>query len=850
MLRATFKSLAARKLRLALSAFAIVLGVAFVTGSYVFTDTLDETFEQIFADSNSDILVRPVVGEGDQFQFTGGDARTLPTTMVDDLAGVDGVDRADGFVSNQSVFVIGSEGRLVGGTGAPGVATNWNDAPAEDGSIPLQIVDGDEPRSAGEVVLEIKTAERAGYEVGDRVTLVMPGDPPQVTATLVGITDFGDGNSLAGATLTVFDTATSQDLLLDGEDVFNSIGVTAEDDADVSELRDRIVQTLPDGVEARTGAEIAEESEDSIQQALGFFNTFLLIFAAVALFVGVFLILNTFSILVAQRTQEMALFRALGAGRGQVTRSVLIEALAVGLVGSTLGLVLGLGVAQLLKLAFALFGLDLGGAGLVLRPRTVLIAYAVGIVVTLIAAYVPARRAARVAPVAAMRDDVVIPQSSRRTRRVVGALLTAAGAVSMGVGLFADVPQAGTLVGAGVAAVFVGVALLAPVIGPPIVRVIAGWFPRVFGTVGLLARENAQRNPRRTAATASALMIGLALVAAMSVIGQSANRSIDKALDDGLDAEFVVSNAVGQPFSPALADRIAELDGVAEVARVRYNAAQADGRDVFLAAFDPAAYEQAAEFDITDGSDGLGADGVLVSEDYAEDNGVSVGDPLEVALPSGARQMQVGGVFAPTPLLFADVVVGLGTLESGGIRPADSAVYVVNEQGADLAEVKSGIEQAADELPMVAVKDQEAFKAEQRSQVNQLLYLVYALLGLAIIIAILGIVNTLALSVFERTREIGLLRAVGLSRPQLRRMVQLESIAIAVLGAVLGIGLGLLFGIALQRSQAESGLDVLAVPWLLLLVFVVLAAAVGVLAALWPASRAARLDVLRAITTE
>ncbi|HMG31637.1 MAG TPA: FtsX-like permease family protein, partial [Jiangellaceae bacterium] len=265
---------------------------------------------------------------------------------------------------------------------------------------------------------------------------------------------------------------------------------------------------------------------------------------------------------------------------------------------------------------------------------------------------------------------------------------------------------------------------------------------------------------------------------------------------------------------------------------------------------DPAAYEQAAEFDITDGSDGLGADGVLVSEDYAEDNGVSVGDPLEVALASGARQMQVGGVFAPTQLLFADIVVGLDTLESGGIRPADSAVYVVSEQGADLAEVKSGIEQAADELPMVAVKDQEAFKAEQRSQVNQLLYLVYALLGLAIIIAILGIVNTLALSVFERTREIGLLRAVGLSRPQLRRMVQLESIAIAVLGAVLGIGLGLLFGIALQRSQAESGLDVLAVPWLLLLVFVVLAAAVGVLAALWPASRAARLDVLRAITTE
>jgi len=850
MLRATFKNLAARKLRLALSAFAIVLGVAFVVGSFVFTDTLDETFEQIFADANSDIIVRPILGEGDQFQFTGGDARTLPAAMVDDLAGVDGVDRADGVVSNQSVFVIGSEGRLVGATGAPGIATNWTDAPAEDGSIPLQVVDGREPRAADEVVLETRTADRAEYEVGDRVTLVMPDDPPQINATLVGITDFGNGNSLAGATLTLFDTQTAQDLLLDGEDVFNSIAVTADDSADVVEVRDRIAQTLPEGVEARTGAEIAEESEDAIEQALGFFNTFLLVFAAVALFVGIFLILNTFSILVAQRTQEMALFRALGAGRRQVTRSVLVEAAAVGLAGSTIGLLLGLGVAQLLTLAFALFGLDLGGAGLVLRPRTVLVAYAVGIVVTLVAAYVPARRAARVPPVAAMRDDVVIPHTSLRVRRVVGTVLTAVGAVSIGVGLFAEVAQAGTFVGAGVAAVFVGVALLAPVIGPPIVRAIAGWFPRAFGTVGLLARENAQRNPRRTAATASALMIGLALVAAMSVIGQSANRSIDKALDDGLEAQFVVSNAVGQPFSPALADRIAGLDGVAEVARVRYNAAQADDRDVFLSAFDPAAYAQAAEFDITAGDDALPSDGVLVSEDYAEDHGTGIGDTVTVALPAGSRQMQVGGIFAPTQLLFADLVVGLEALEFGGIRPADSIVYVVSEPGADLAEVKSGIEQAADELPMVAVKDQEAFKAEQRSQVNQLLYLVYALLGLAIIIAILGIVNTLVLSVVERTREIGLLRAVGLSRPQLRRMVQLESVAIAVLGAVLGIGLGLLFGIALQRSQAEFGLEVLAVPWVQLIIFVGLAAVVGLLAALWPASRAARLDVLRAIITE
>jgi putative ABC transport system permease protein len=850
MLRATFKSLAARKLRLAMSAFAIILGVAFVAGSFVFTDTLDSTFEEIFGDSNSDIVVRPTLGEGDQFEFTGGDARTLPASLADELEDVDGVDRADGTVLSQSVFVVGADGKVVGGSGPPGLGTNWTDAPAEDGSIPLQIVDGDEPAGPAEVVLDTATADEAGYQVGDTVTLVMPGDPPQLRATMVGTAEFGGGDSLAGATLTLFDTTTAQDLLLGGEDVYNNIAVTTDDDADIADVRASIEQSLPDGVEAKTGAEIAEESEDAISSALAFFNTFLLIFAAVALFVGIFLILNTFSILVAQRTQEMALYRALGADRRQVTRSVMIEALAVGLVGSTLGLVLGLGVAQLLKVAFAAFGLDLGGAGLVLQPRTVLVAYAVGVLVTLVAAYVPARRAAKVPPVAAMRDDVVLPHSSRNLHAGAGALLTAAGAGLLAVGLFAEISQAAWLVGAGVMAVFVGVALLAPVIGPPVVRVIAGSFPRLFGTVGRLARENAQRNPRRTAATASALMIGLALVAAMAVIGQSTNKSIDKALDDGLDANLVISNAVGQPFSPAVADEIAQIDGVAEVAQVRYNAAQVDGQGDFLAALDPATFSEAVDFEIVDGSGELGSDGVLVSEDYAEEHSVAVGDSLSVGLPAGDQDLRVMGIYGQTQLLMSQLVVGLDTLADGGIIPADSTVYIVAEPGADLTQLERQMEELTADLPTVAVKDQDAFKEEQRSQVNQLLYLVYALLGLAIIIAVLGIVNTLALSVLERTREIGLLRAVGMSRKQLRRMVRLESIVIAVLGAVLGVGLGLLFGVALQQAVSSEGLDVLSVPWAQLAIFVALAGLVGVLAALWPARRAARLDVLRAITTE
>jgi putative ABC transport system permease protein len=849
MLRATVKSLLARKLRLAMSAFAIVLGVAFVAGSYVFTDTLDQTFDDIFAETTADIVVRPTQTGAGALEFSGGDARTIEPAVLDDVAAVDGVDRVNGFIESQSMFVVGADGNVVGGNGPPGIGTNWSDAPSQDGSVPLQLVDGREPQRAGEVVLDVKTADQAGYEIGDNVTLITASDPPQVRAALVGTAEFGGGASLAGATLALFDTRTAQELILGGADGYTSVAVTATDDTDIPQVRDRIEQVIPEGVEVRTGAEVTAETADSLEEALGFFNTFLLVFAAVALLVGIFLILNTFSILVAQRTQEMALYRALGASRRQVTRSVLLEALAVGVVGSTLGLLLGLGVAQLLKLAFGLFGLDLGGAGLVLRPRTVLVAYAVGIVVTLIAAYVPARRAAMVAPVAAMRDDVALPQSSRKRHAGLGAALTAVGAIAMGAGLFFDVPQAGWLIGAGIVAVFVGVALLAPVIGPPIVRVIAAGFPRLFGTVGRLARENAQRNPRRTAATASALMIGLALVAAMSILGQSANKSIDKALDDGLNAQFVVSNAIGQPFSPAIADQIAELDGVADVSRVRYTGARVDGGDVFVAAFAPAEYTQAVDLDVSDGKLALERGDVMVSETYAEDHQVAIGDSLEMTLATGELPLQVTGIY-PQGQTFNEMAVGLEVLEVAGIRPADSLVYVMAEPGTDLAELRQGIDEATEQMPLVAVKNQEEFKADQRAQVNQLLYLVYALLGLAIIIAVLGIVNTLALSVLERTREIGLLRAVGLSRPQLRRMVRLESIAIAVLGAVLGVGLGIVFGIALQRSQASEGLEVLGIPWIQLAIFVLLAGVVGVLAALWPAYRAARLDVLRAITTE
>ena len=854
MLRVTLKTLVARKVRLAMSALAIVLGVAFVAGSYVFTDTLDSTFEEIFSDLHGDVIVRPEGSRG-LSALVGSDAidndtRTVPASVVEQLAGLDGARRVDGVVENRSVFVVGSDGRVVSSGGAPGIGANWSDAPNTTGEAPLKITTGRPPAGDGEVVLDVRTAELGGYGLGDTVHLVTSAEQAEIEATLVGTATFGESASLAGATLALFETSTAQRLLLAGADAYSTITIAARDGVSQEQLRSEVETVIPDGLEVKTGAETSNETSDGLREALSFFTTFLLIFAAVALFVGTFLILNTFSILVAQRSQEMALYRALGAGRRQVTRSVLVEAFVVGLLGATVGLVLGLVVAHLLKLAFGAFGLDLGPGGLVVEPRTVAVAYGVGVTVTMAAAYIPARRAARVSPMAAMRDDIALPQAPRSLHAGLGGVLAIVGAGLLGAGLFLDTSWPTPLVGAGITGVFLGIALLAPVLAAPIVRVVAMGYPRIFGTVGRLARENALRNPRRTAATASALMVGLALVSAMAVIGESTNESIDVALEDDLTADFVVSNALGQPFSTSVAAGIAGLDGVAEVAQVRWQVGQVAGQDANLAALDPTSFSAAANLDITEGGAVLGPEDVLVSSALAGREGVHVGDRLTVRLPAGERRLRVVGVFADNPAVGSDVAISFDTLAAGGISPADSFVYVVTEPDADGAAVRAGLEELTSALPTVTVKDQEAFTEEQRAPVNRLLSLVYALLGLAVLIAVLGIVNTLALSVMERTREVGLLRAVGMTRRQLRAMVRWESVAIALLGAVLGIALGVVFGVALQSALSDEGLEVLAVPWARLAAFLVLAALVGVLAAVWPARRAARLDVLRAITTE
>jgi putative ABC transport system permease protein len=847
MLHASWKSLLGRKLRLFMSAFAIILGVSFVSGSLIFTDTLGRAFSGI-VDTVGDVVVRPAAAGGD-FDAS-RTAKTLPGSLVRDLASAPGVARADGNVSDSTTFVVSKQGKLIGGQGAPGLGLSHNDAPTASGEQPVAIKQGRWPDRTGEVVLDALTAERAGYSVGDTVTLATSGAQPLVKDTLVGTAEFKNGG-LVGATIAIFDTKTAQAMYLGGKDEFTDAWVTARDGVSQEELAKSVRAHLPAGYEAVTGKAAAKESQDSVNQALSFISTFLLIFAGIALFVGSFLIINTFSILVAQRSRELALFRALGAARRQVTRSVLFEALVVGLVGSTAGLGFGFLLALGIKALFSTFGLDLSGSPLVFEPTTALWSYAVGLVVTMVAAYLPARRAGKMPPVAAMRDDVALPESALRWRVLVGGALMVGGAVATYLGAFTDISHSAYYVGGGVFAMLLGVALTSPVVGRPVIALMGAVYRPVFKTVGVMAEQNAVRNPRRTAATASALMIGLTLVSMMSVFGASAKASVDKSIAENFVGDYVVSNAIGQPFSSTVTKDVAAVPGVEVASPMRFLSVTLGKDERAGAAIDPATFRKAVPVEVLSGSFAdIGKDGLVLDDKVAAKDGLEAGDRTQATIAGQTGTYRVAAIYKSMEAMQVPVLVSLATADAARVPAQDSMTFVVRRPGADKAAVEAGIDKVIADLPTVSLKDQDAFAAEQRKPIDQLLYMIYALLGLAVVIAVLGIVNTLALSVIERTREIGLLRAVGLSRRQLRTMLRLESVAIALLGAVLGVGLGLVAGWALQRSLADDGIDVLSIPGTQLAVFVVLAGLVGVLAALWPGRRAAKLDVLRAITTE
>ncbi|MBW8483391.1 ABC transporter permease [Actinomadura sp. PM05-2] len=832
--RVTLRNLAAHKIRLVLTAVAVILGVAFVAGTLIFTDTMNGRFDQLFDKIGKDVAVQvrgTALGEGtdDQGEKERG---PVPAALLAKVAAVPGVKNATGNVTGYAALV-GRDGKIVGdeGQGAPQLGINYT-----PGAL-TAIVSGRAPAAGGEIAIGDAMAKKTGYQAGDRARVVTTSGVQPVT--IVGVMDSGD---MMGATTVAFDTATAQRLMLKPGYFTDITARSTGVPEDV--LRARVARVLPAGTEAITGTAMRAESKDAIASFMGFFRALLLSFALVSIFVGAFIIFNTFSMLVAQRTRELALLRAIGAARAQVTRAVLGEALAVGVVGSTLGIAAGAGLAALLQ------GLIGSGGGLTVTATPIWVSYLVGVLVTVVSAYFPARRAAKIPPVAAMRDDVALPQRSLRVRVAAGALLTLAGAALIALGLGGDGGNPAAIVGAGAFGVFLGVTLLAPVISVPVVKVLGWPFTKLFGATGRLARQNALRNPRRTAATAAALMIGLALVTAVDVLGSSMRASVGAQIDQQFGADYTVSGTGGGGVSPADAKRVAAVPGVRNTVPVYVGKAlfgTAKGNSSYIAG-DVAALARAARLDMISGSARAGADGVLLDKKTAEKRGVAVGGTLTAAFAdhstvplrvSGIYEKSdfLGGIIAPAKVYLAHAdkpVVDTLVIDAGGATKAKTAA----------------LKNAVKDNPALKVQDKQAVKDQVNGQVDQFVNFLTILLVMSIVIAAVGVVNTLALSVTERTREIGLLRAIGISRLQLRRMIRVESIVIAVFGALLGMGIGVAFGAALQNALADDGLDVLAIPGGTLAIYLAIAAAIGVLAALWPAWRAGRMDVLKAISTE
>jgi putative ABC transport system permease protein len=830
MVKVTLRNLAAHKLRPALTALAVILGVAFVAGTLVFTDTTGRRFDDLFARTGQGVAVKVRAKK----VIEGADAPAVPASLAGTVARVPGVAQAYGTV-NGFAAVVGRNGEAVGGSGPPQLGIGWNPADRDH-----PVTAGRGPARADEVVIDARTAGKAGLRVGDRARVLVQG--PAQDVTVVGVVDAAN---LMGATVAAFDEATAQRLLLrPGQ--FSDITVRAQAGVGETTLRDRIQRALPSpAYEAITGTKMRNENESEVTRILSFFRTFLLVFAVISIFVGGFIIFNTFSMLVAQRSRELALLRAVGASRKQVTRAVLGEAVGVGVVGSTLGLAAGVGLALLLQQLFRASGAEFGG-GLTFTYRPVLWSYAVGVVVTVTAAYFPARRAARIPPVAAMRDDVAMPPRSLRIRLIAGSVVTAAGAVLSGLGL-GGAPIA--LLGAGAALVFVGVAMLAPVIGRPVVRVLGAAYPRLFGTPGRLATKNALRNPRRTAATASALMIGLALVSAINVMSSSAKASVAGQVDEVFAADYMVTPVSGVSDPAEAAGAVRAVPGV-ELVTAAYQGRFKVGTHAqsFLATERPADLVRATRLSLRSGSADLGRDGLLLDQPTATSAKVGVGSVVTARFADGGTErLRVAGVYAKNQLL-GPRVLALPAYRAHAAHPAGLGLMINTARAG--AATKGAIERALSGHPSLKVQDRSDVKQDAQHSIDQFVTLLTVLLTLSMIIAVLGIINTLALSVIERTREIGLLRAVGTSRRQTRRMIRLESVVIAVFGGLLGTAIGVVFGIAVQHAVADRGLDVLSVPVPTLVAYVVLSAVIGVLAAVWPAWRASRLDVLKAISFE
>ncbi|HET6952740.1 MAG TPA: FtsX-like permease family protein [Acidimicrobiales bacterium] len=849
MVKVALRGLLAHKSRLFTTFLAVASGVAFIAGVLVLTDTMNRAFDDLFADvyRDTDAVVRSSESIASDF---GGDVRgTLDAALLDEVRAVDGVAAADGSVDGFA-RIIDADGDPVGdpAMGAPTLGGNWTDI---DALNPFVLSDGEPPSADDEIVIDRASADKTDYEVGDTVRVQTQTGVGEYT--LAGIARFGTADSPGGSSFVLW-TIDEAQKVIGQPGRYSSIGVEAEPGVSQDAVRDAVQEALTGGgvadVEVVTGAEITEESQSDIKEALSFVTRFFLVFALIALFVGSFVIYNSFSIIVAQRTREVALLRAIGARRRQVRRAVAVEAVVIGLLGAAIGFVLGLGVAVLLAKV-----LQVPEGTLAIMPMAVAVSVVAGVIVTVGSAIIPAWRASRVPPLAAMREAAVDTAGRSKVRMVAGLVTAALALVALTAGAFGS--QIGT-VGLGVLLLFVGIILLSPGLARPVSRALGTPVERLRGVAGRLARENAGRNPKRTSSTAQALMIGVGLVTFLLVLNSSIRASFDKALEEGFRGDFVVDSGtfgmLGMP--PEVGEQIRELPDVDIVAPIRFSPAFVDGEEDAAVGTDPGIFEL-LDLDVVEGTAALAPGEVVVSEGTADSEGLAIGDPVAIDFlddkrPEGAaREATVAGIYDAGPTGgIGSYVIGLDDFTAAVPTATDAQVFVQLADGVSVAEAEPAIEDVIDPFSTVEVQSVEEYKEAVGSQLDVFLALVSGLLALAVFIAILGIANTITLSVLERTRELGLLRAVGMRRRQLRASIRWESAIISLFGTVLGLAFGLIGGWAIIRSQRSEGFQVFEVPFVTLVFLAALAVVVGLGAALMPAWRAGRMDVLDAINTE
>ncbi|MEH0981713.1 ABC transporter permease [Micromonospora sp. CPCC 205556] len=846
MFRATLKSLLARKVRLILSGLAVVLGVMFVSGAFVLTDTLGRSFDAVFADAYEGIDVnvagKPKVAlseaEGEQV------AVPIPAATLEKVRAVPGATEVTGVVATDGARLIGSNGKVVTSFGPPQLGENWL---GESDLVRLR--EGRGPQADDEIVVNASLAQAAKVKVGDRVGVLTL--QPKKEFTLVGVFGYsGDRDSIGGVNEVAFTTGVAQQLMLGERDVFNSITVKTADGVTDERLRDDIARALGADYEVKTGEQLSAEASAGLKEGLSFFNKVLLGFAAVALLVGTFLILNTFSIIVAQRTRELALMRAIGASGRQIIGSVVLEAVMVGLIASVLGLAAGIGVGALLAYLFGKLAGGLSLAGIGVPPAAVIGAFAVGLLITVVAALLPALRASRIPPIAAMQD-VATPDRPLTKVTVAGGIVTAIGGTLLFLGLSGNAGGSTlAVILGGVLFAFIGVALLTPLISRPVVALLGSIF--AWSVPGKLGRLNSGRNPRRTAITAAALMVGIALVTGVTVILDSAKGSISALAEDRIKAELVIAGSQTGPrppsFDPTVLERAAAIPGVQLVDGEYGDMAVVNGDRTWVAASsNVAALERIFGAKATAGDiSRLGPEQMLLSSDTAKSRNLTVGSPVTVQLSRGAaRTYTVSGIYESSQLTNPVVLPAQAVRDFAIPQPIQGFVQLA--PGARVADVQPKVETLLADSPEVSVADRAAFIKQQTSQLDTPLRMIQILLALAIVIAVLGIINTLALSVLERTRELGLLRAIGLRRAQTMRMITVEAVVISIFGALLGVVVGTGLGAAVVRALKDEGITDLVLPWGQMALFLGLAAVIGVIAAVLPAIRAARINVLGAI---